>query len=158
MEFLGPLGSSIAGGKMTFTQCQAGPSSCGKCKDYIHVLSQTYAFLPCCWLLGGPEALTRHVGCAKLGIPSGVLAPVSLHWMKLAWNDYACSGCFPMGAFQCSSTAAPGYKQCCGSWRRLESQLSPALRWQHRPAQKVCEEVQMLPFLSKRNDIFFSKT
>ena len=63
---------------MTCTRSQAGPFSCGKCEDYIHVLSEMYAFLPCCWLLGGPEAPTRHVRCAELGIPSGVLAPVGL--------------------------------------------------------------------------------
>lgn len=49
VECLGPLGSSVAGGAVTFTNSQAGPFSCGKHGDYIHMLSAVAALLARCW-------------------------------------------------------------------------------------------------------------
>lgn len=48
---------------------EAGPCFCGRYGGYIHMLCESCAFLPLCWVLGVPEAPTWHMGCAELRIP-----------------------------------------------------------------------------------------
>lgn len=63
---------------MTFTRPQAGPCSCGKYGGCIHELSDTCAFLPCCWGLGGQKLPLGTWDVQSLG--SHLL---SLPWMGL---------------------------------------------------------------------------
>lgn len=109
---------------MTFMQSQAGPSSCGQCEGYTHALSQTCAFLPCCWLVGAQKHPLGGWDVRSSG-QHPLCAPSQSAVTELACGGSVCSGCFPTGALQCSSTAAPGCTQCCGGQDRLESQPSP---------------------------------
>lgn len=143
MELPAPLGTAIAGGEMTFTCPQAGPCVCGKCRGYIHELSERWAFLPRCWVLGAPEAPTWHLcSCAELG-------------MDGAWGVTLAA--FPGQCF--GAPAAPGCKQCCGSWSRLDRQLHPAqvcensrccLSWATGQPSFLVSPNQSLPSVAQR--------
>lgn len=66
------------------------------CEEYggcIHVLCERFAFLPCCWALGAPEALTWHLGCAELGIPSAEPALDGAWAVTPAAFQFWCSSC-----------------------------------------------------------------
>lgn len=82
-------------------------SSWGKREALDPCVSEASAFLPYCWLVGGPAAPTQQMERQQLRLLSGVLEPFRL-WNGARWNSPCVLQLFSMRASQCSCAAAPG--------------------------------------------------